>query len=111
MGSNRISPGNSAGQCAIHLSRFAKSVTVFLNGDAIQEPDARGERITDDSFFLLFNAHDEPLDFTLPEGDFGDSYAVEIDTAYPMPVEDRTVKPGGHVTLEGRSVVVLRRAW
>ena len=36
---------------------FAKSLAVFLNGDGIREPDARGERITDDSFLLLFNAH------------------------------------------------------
>ena len=35
---------------------FAKSLMVFLNGDAISEPDPRGERITDDSFLLLFNA-------------------------------------------------------
>ena len=35
---------------------YAKSLTVFLNGDAISEPDPRGERIRDDSFLLLFNA-------------------------------------------------------
>jgi glycogen operon protein len=92
-------------------SGFAKSVTVFLNGEAINEPDARGERIVDDSFFLLFNAHHEPLGFVLPEGDFGDSYVVEVDTAQPVPVEDRTVKPGGDVTVEARSIVVLRRSW
>src|ERR1039458_724530 len=28
---------------------FAKSLTVFLNGNAISEPDPRGERIRDDS--------------------------------------------------------------
>ena len=37
----------------------AKSLAVFLNGDAISEPDPRGERITDDRFLLLFNANDE----------------------------------------------------
>ena len=39
---------------------------VFLNGDAIPEPDAAGRRITDDHFLLLFNAHTEQIDFTLP---------------------------------------------
>ena len=43
-------------------------MTVFLNGDAIAEPDARGERIIDDSFLLLFNAHHEAVDFALPDG-------------------------------------------
>ena len=36
------------------------SVGVFLNGEAILSPDARGRRIVDDSFFLLFNAQDGP---------------------------------------------------
>jgi isoamylase len=90
---------------------FAKSITVFLNGEAIREPDARGERIVDDSFFLLFNAHHEAIDFVLPEGDFGESFVVEVDTARPVPVEETYVKPGGDIQVEARSVVVLRRSW
>ncbi|HWL35891.1 MAG TPA: glycogen debranching protein GlgX [Frankiaceae bacterium] len=90
---------------------FAKSITVFLNGEAIREPNARGERIVDDSFFLLFNAHHEAIEFVLPEGDFGESFVVEVDTARPVPVEERYVKPGGDVKVEARSVVVLRRSW
>ena len=45
---------------------YARSVAVFLNGDAIAEPDGRGERVTDDSFLLLFNGHHEDMDFTVP---------------------------------------------
>ena len=37
---------------------FGKCVAVFLNGEAIPEPNARGERVVDDSFLLCFNAHD-----------------------------------------------------
>src|SRR6202021_764018 len=40
---------------------FAKSLTVFLNGAAITEPDPRGERIKDESFLLLFNASEMDL--------------------------------------------------
>ena len=46
---------------------YAKSLAVFLNGDAISEPDPRGEKIIDDWFLLLFNAHSKPLTFTLPK--------------------------------------------
>jgi len=92
-------------------SGFAKSMTVFLNGDAIREPDARGERIVDDSFFLLFNAHHEPIDVTLPSGDFGGAFAVVVDTAQPVPVDERTAKPGDAVRVEARSVVVLQKAY
>ena len=34
---------------------YAKALAVFLNGDAIPEPDPRGEPVVDDSFLLLFN--------------------------------------------------------
>ena len=39
---------------------------MFLNGDAIPTPGSHGERITDDSFVLLFNAHAEDREFVLP---------------------------------------------
>ena len=41
---------------------FAKSLGVFLNGDAIPTPNERGEPVRDDSFYVMFNAHHEPLD-------------------------------------------------
>ena len=60
---------------------YAKSLAVFLNGDAISEPDPRGGKITDDSFLLLFNAHSNPLTFTLPDGGYAAGWEVVIDTA------------------------------
>jgi isoamylase len=45
---------------------FAKSLGVFLNGDALPDPDQRVRRLRDDSFLLLFNAHHEELTFVLP---------------------------------------------
>jgi glycogen operon protein len=94
-------------------SGFAKSVTVFLNGDGIREPDARGERVTDDSFFLIFNGHHEPIDFTLPDLGAGERWQAEIDTAAPMldEAETRTFKTGESFTVEARAVLVLRKVF
>ena len=94
-------------------SGYAKSVTVFLNGEGIREPDPRGERVTDDSFFLVFNGHHEPIDFTLPDLGAGERWQVEIDTAAPMlgDVEDRTVKTGEPVQVDARAVQVLRKVF
>jgi glycogen operon protein len=91
----------------------AQSVTVFLNGEGIREPDARGQRVVDDSFFLLFNGHHEPMDFTLPDLGAGERWQVEIDTAAPLlgDVEDRSLKTGEAFPLEGRSVQVLRKVF
>jgi glycogen operon protein len=50
---------------------FVKSLMVFLNGDELHQLDEDGKRVRDASFLLLFNAHYEPLDFTLPSASFG----------------------------------------
>jgi isoamylase len=61
-------------------SGFARSLMVFLNGDAIPEPDVLGRRISDDHFLLLFNAHNEAIHFHLPARSFGSSWRVRLDT-------------------------------
>ncbi|MER7409586.1 MULTISPECIES: glycogen debranching protein GlgX [Streptomyces] len=89
----------------------ARSLTVFLNGNAISEPGERGERITDDSFLLLFNAHDEARDFVVP-ADHGSGWKVIVDTARERAYrgdEGETVPAGGRLPLTDRSMVVLRR--
>jgi glycogen operon protein len=60
---------------------YAKALGVFLNGDAITEPDPRGQRVGDDSFLLLFCADSQPTRFTLPAQKFGRSWEVVLDTA------------------------------
>jgi isoamylase len=91
---------------------FAKSLIVFLNGDAISEPDQRGERITDDSFLLLFNASEHDLDFTVPPPDYGEHWVLELDSADPQPAQGgpAAAKAGDTVTLTSRSLRLLRRA-
>jgi isoamylase len=89
---------------------FAKAVGVFLNGEAIASPDARGERIVDDSFYVLFNAHYEPLPFVIPKGDWGKEWKTVLDTSKALPEEeDHVYKPGDEIPVESRSVKVLRR--
>jgi glycogen operon protein len=86
---------------------FAKSMTVFLNGEAITEPDARGQRVTDDSFLLLINAHSEDVRFTLPGDSFGERWEIVLDTAEESGEEP--VKAGSEVHVLARSLLILRR--
>ncbi|MEU4199909.1 glycogen debranching protein GlgX [Streptomyces sp. NPDC045470] len=89
----------------------AKSLTVFLNGSAITEPGPRGERITDDSFLLMFNAHGDDREFTVPV-DHGRQWQAVVDTAHPEVVADGggiKAQAGDHLTLPGRSMMVLQR--
>jgi isoamylase len=91
---------------------FAKSLGVFLNGDAIPSMDARGERVIDDSFYLLFNGHHERLDFTLPPAEWGQSWVEAVNTASGR-VDDQASEPayqaGAVVEMAGRSLIVLKR--
>ncbi len=66
---------------------FAKSLDVFLNGKSIRRPSLHGERIGDDNFYLLFNAHHEPLTFTLPNDDWGQQWVCVLDTNDAVPQE------------------------
>jgi len=94
-------------------SGYARSVAVFLNGEAIREPDSRGEPVTDDSFFLLFNGHYESISFCLPDLGAGERWAVEIDTHAPLldTADLRSVKTGEAIDVEARSVLVLKKVF
>ncbi|MER7363754.1 glycogen debranching protein GlgX [Nonomuraea wenchangensis] len=87
---------------------YAKSLAVFLNGEAITEPDRRGRPIRDDSFLLLFNAHHDTIKFTIPK-DYGEMWNTEIDTAMPIMLDVRICRGGEAIEVPGRSVRVLRR--
>ena len=89
----------------------ARSLTVFLNGEAIYELGPRGERVVDDSFCLLLNASHEPVQFVLPAQEFGNVWELALDSAAPLVplAEERTVKAAESVALEPRSVMLLRR--
>ncbi|HYO77616.1 MAG TPA: glycogen debranching protein GlgX [Thermoanaerobaculia bacterium] len=90
---------------------YARTVGVFLNGKAIPTPDHRGEPITDDSFYLLFSAHHEPMTFKLPTCPWGDRWEKVIDTNKPIPDlrEHQEFKAGGEVWVQSYSLMVLRR--
>ncbi|HEX6349984.1 MAG TPA: glycogen debranching enzyme, partial [Candidatus Dormibacteraeota bacterium] len=85
---------------------FAKSLAVFLNGDLIASPDQRGQHVVDDSFFLMFNAHHEPLEFVLPRGEFGARWIRILDTVESLP---RFYRAGQKVPVADRSLCLLRR--
>ncbi|WP_433500527.1 glycogen debranching protein GlgX [Sphaerimonospora sp. CA-214678] len=86
---------------------YAKSLAVFLNGDAISEPGPRGERIRDDSFLLLINAHHESLTFTLPAAEFGDGWRSVLDTDGGTDADDEVRHAGASVPVAPRSLQVL----
>jgi isoamylase len=88
---------------------FDKCVGVFLNGAAITAPDARGERVVDDSFLLCFNAHKRDMEFTTPHDDYAQTWTVELDTNHPAGDAGVVVAAEEKITVPGRSVLILRK--
>jgi len=84
----------------------AKSFAVFLNGDALLDVDADGRPVHDDSFLLLFNAHDERLTFRMPPESFGKDWQLVLDTADDAR-RGETIDQA--VDVGGRAMIVLLR--
>jgi len=89
----------------------ARAIAVFLNGDAISEPDPRGEPVVDDSFLVLLNGNFEPVDFLLPPEEYGEHWTVAVDTTHPTGAGDEDPHAASStVQLEARSTLVLTRS-
>ena len=100
--STEMSPEDWAG--------FAKSLQVFLSGH-LNSIDKRGQPVVDDDFYVLFNAHHEPIMFTLPKRNGRGEWARFLDTAADCADEEEPVyRSGDKVPVESRSLVVLRHA-
>ena len=103
-----MSPAGTHMSDAQWQEEFARAVMVFLNGDAIAEPDLRGEEIVDDSFLILFNAQPEPATFTLPPAEYGETWTVALDTDHQLTPGDE-LPHSATVEIAHRSTVVLSR--
>ncbi len=79
----------------------------FLNGDALNEPDLRGRRVSDDSFLLLLNSGEKPVNFTVPGREFGTSWRVVLDTAESG--LDAEIGACGTLPIANSALVLLRR--
>jgi glycogen operon protein len=82
-----------------------------IGGDALEAVDEAGNPLTDDDFFILLNAHEGEIDFTIPAVNGEERWEVVLDTTtWDLPVAGRSVLAGEAVKLAARSMVLLRRA-
>ncbi|MEE9414911.1 MAG: glycogen debranching protein GlgX [Acidimicrobiales bacterium] len=86
----------------------ARSMSVFLNGEGLVATGPRGERIVDDSFLVMFNAHWDTVTFVVPEDLGGSMWQVQIDTCTAK-TRDLLVAANDEWDVSGWGVVVLQR--
>ncbi|MBD2094030.1 glycogen debranching protein GlgX [Trichocoleus sp. FACHB-591] len=88
---------------------YAKAIGVFLDGRQIPSPGPQGQRISDDSFILFFNAHYEMIEFALPEAFRQKQWQLTIDTKEPRFIQEEIIFNGEQmIPVNARSSVVLR---
>jgi len=88
---------------------FAKSLGVFLNGRGVRTLGPRGEQIIDDSFYIIFNAHHEPLTYCLPPEKYGSQWTKILDTSQDFIGEETgTFEAGDPMEINSRSIVLLK---
>ncbi|OKL40588.1 glycogen debranching protein GlgX [Pontibacter flavimaris] len=89
---------------------FAKSLGVYFNGKGLHAKGPKGEIITDDSFYVIFNAHYEPLKYKLPPKKYGERWRKVIDTdANLIEEQGEQFAYGKTLVVAARSVVVLQQ--
>ena len=84
----------------------AFSVMIYLNGSDIPEADLYGNQMVYNNFILIFNAHYEPIMFTLPDERYGKKWRLVVDTHNPKGPE-LNYEAGFAITAQSRSFLLL----
>ncbi len=85
----------------------ARSLGVFLSGHGLHYPGPKGEKLLDDNFYIVFNAHHDELEFLLPNEKYGPEWKKIVDTNFDEVKDSETFKAGDSLRVPGRSVVVF----
>jgi glycogen operon protein len=102
-----LDPSGAEVTDAMWTSPDMRAIGVRLNGDAIQEVDERGRRITGDTVLLLLNAGEETVSFTLPAAAPIERWETLFDTADPWQ-PPRRLRGGDRYELHGRAMAALK---
>ncbi|MCP4262623.1 MAG: glycogen debranching protein GlgX [Planctomycetes bacterium] len=84
---------------------FVRTIGIRLAGDAVDEFDEKGQRITDDTFLILLNAYHEMIPFRLPKSKQPWElmlYTFQPDLESGLPVSEKN-----RFHLESHSVAIL----
>jgi glycogen operon protein len=90
---------------------FVKAFAIRLAGDAISEVNSRGEPIVGDTLVFFFNAHYEPMEFTIPTRPNTTPWELIVNTAVSSGEPEALEYAGGStLNVDSRSIIILRHA-
>ena len=87
---------------------YAKSLGVYMNGHGLRSVGPQGEQMIDDDFYVIFNAHHEPIKFKLPSEKYGTKWSKVVDTTTGQVGENGKIYKAEKLFEVGaRSIVLL----
>jgi glycogen operon protein len=87
---------------------FAKSLGLYLNGRGLHSLGPKEEPFVDDSFYIIFNAHHEEVNYVLPEKKYGKHWVKVLNTTEPIFNGGEKYSAGGEIAVAGRSIILLK---
>jgi glycogen operon protein len=83
-----------------------RTIGILLAGNAIEEFDEKGRRITDSTFAMILNAHPDTVPFKLPTS--AQPWELILYTFMPNLADPKiTVNAGAEFSMEGRSLALF----
>jgi isoamylase len=87
---------------------FARSLGIFLNGQGLRCVNEKGEKMKDDSFYIICNAHHDQVSFVMPPDKFGNPWVKILDTSHETGNGDDTMyKAGDALNVEGMCLILM----
>ena len=83
-----------------------RSIALMYNGNTLDQVDAMGQPISDDSFLILLNSYHDRVTYTLPQSPRGHGWTLIMDT-HDLEQPFKSQPMAGQVEVQGRSVAVL----
>jgi isoamylase len=88
-------------------SSWIRCIGIFLAGNVPDEIDERGMPLNDSSMILTVNSHHDRIAFTVPIFLPNTVWHLALDTNQPESKEEKTIKAGESIDVEGRSLILL----
>ncbi|CAF2944657.1 unnamed protein product [Rotaria sp. Silwood2] len=90
---------------------YVKSFGVFINGRGMQARSSLGVRLTDDSFYIIFNAYQGYIDYKLPGKEYANDWTLILDTSKDTIItegdEGRIYQANETITVHDNSILLL----
>ncbi len=90
---------------------YAKSFGVFINGRGIRARTSLGVRVTDDSFYIIFNSYHGHIDYKLPSEEYAKGWTLILDTSKDKIItkgdEGKVYSAGETITVDDCSILLL----